>query len=386
MIPLTCFIDESGDVNLSIEKDKTSTFFIPTAVLVPTEKIKDVEGQLRDIEKNYNHSAKLRSKNISNDYSRRIRILKEVTNMPISFISLIIRKEGLETESGFQYPKSFYKFFSRSLISRVKLMNSCHRIVLDSFGRPNFYNELYKYLVNNNMIEEQTIFFPDIDYSSIYEFSMCNFHDEPLLSLPDFISGTLYHVLLADDVQYAKKLNVLLNTIRIECNYWPPEIEEHFPRIYIHGNYENEVIKSNINSIIDYLHQGMESEEEDIHSCISVLRYLKTKFDWDSGEYIKGEIIAEQSGISYDKFQRNVIPALRQKGIIIASCKQKGYKIPYNIEDVYEFINSYWSEIDPMLSRVKIAENRIRLYTNNQVDILSDMKFKKLKQIIDNNY
>ncbi|MNY34607.1 hypothetical protein D3C86_1689610 [compost metagenome] len=81
-------------------------------------------------------------------------------------------------------------------------------------------------------------------------------------------------------------------------------------------------------------------------------------------------------------FRTKVIGRIRDKGVLISS-SNTGYKLPSNITDIKKFINQGKKIIVPMLNRIKVCRQAIKLATNNNIDILDIEEFKILRKITD---
>ena len=88
--------------------------------------------------------------------------------------------------------------------------------------------------------------------------------------------------------------------------------------------------------------------------------------------------------MSTQAFRTKIIGGLRDKGVIISgSSAKKGYKIPSNTNELYDFINHGTSIIIPMLERLKKCRDIIKLGTLNQVDLFEKTEYAALKKYFD---
>ena len=81
-------------------------------------------------------------------------------------------------------------------------------------------------------------------------------------------------------------------------------------------------------------------------------------------------------------FQTKVITPLRDAGVLIAS-SSKGYKLPANESDLYDFVNHSNAIIEPMLSRIKKFKDQIRLATDGKLDILDRSEYKIIRKVLE---
>ena len=86
--------------------------------------------------------------------------------------------------------------------------------------------------------------------------------------------------------------------------------------------------------------------------------------------------------MSSQQFRMKIIAKIRDNGVIIAS-SPNGYKLPASIAEVCDFINHGRNVILPMLSRLKICNETIRVATNNKINLFDKVEYKDLAQILD---
>jgi hypothetical protein len=78
-----------------------------------------------------------------------------------------------------------------------------------------------------------------------------------------------------------------------------------------------------------------------------------------------------------------VVGNLRDKGILVASGRS-GYKIPTSANDLDSFVKHGNRIILPMLNRINVAREAIKLATMNELDLLERPEYADLKNIIEN--
>jgi hypothetical protein len=90
-----------------------------------------------------------------------------------------------------------------------------------------------------------------------------------------------------------------------------------------------------------------------------------------------------------DQQFRRIIGKLRDQGVIVASRSkgdEKGYRLPTSQPDLLKFVEHGNSIAFPILHRIKICRDKIKLATNNQLDIISYPQFDTLREIIEITY
>lgn len=113
----------------------------------------------------------------------------------------------------------------------------------------------------------------------------------------------------------------------------------------------------------------------------------------DSKKFISSRTLL--SILTYDResrinSQRNlmqhVIGPLRDHKVLIASSKNgkngTGYKLPANLKDIDDFIDTFNSQITPMLNRLKKCQEVIQLATIGELDILKQEKYETMSRIM----
>jgi len=92
--------------------------------------------------------------------------------------------------------------------------------------------------------------------------------------------------------------------------------------------------------------------------------------------------IGRSPHINAYQFKSKVIAKLRDAGVII-STSPRGYKIPANQHDLFNYINQVSLNIRPMLDRVKSCRSQFLLATKNSFDVLDKSEYDYLKKFFD---
>ena len=129
--------------------------------------------------------------------------------------------------------------------------------------------------------------------------------------------------------------------------------------------------------------------DENSKMQIAVLDYLLFRFMNNSvRRYISTQELQndlERKGferLSTQSFRNRIIAKLRDHGVIIAS-SNKGYKLPSKKSEVEDFIKKTQGIIEPMLHRLKLCYNAIRLGSNGTIFMLDDPEYSTLKKLIE---
>lgn len=86
--------------------------------------------------------------------------------------------------------------------------------------------------------------------------------------------------------------------------------------------------------------------------------------------------------MSTSTFRLKIICKLRDEGVIISS-SPKGYKIPANEAEIYDFINHGNQVVIPMLWRLKKCRDLVKLATNDNVDLLAHDEYNDIRNFFD---
>ena len=111
-------------------------------------------------------------------------------------------------------------------------------------------------------------------------------------------------------------------------------------------------------------------------SYYSLRRYISTK------ELMSALVRADYGHISEQAFRSKVIGSLRDKGVIISS-SPKGYKLPSSEKEIFDYYQHVSGVVLPMIHRLNLCNESLRLGSNNALNYLSNNEFKGLQIIVD---
>lgn len=375
------FIDEFGNNGLNFESEGVSTHFIVTAILIDKDNLDEIESQIEEIRKANFQTGEMKSSKISNNDTRRLKILTELNNINYHIFSVVIDKRELKGE-GFNHKGPFYKFLHSLVDRELFSVFPDILVVSDEHGGTDFKKGFIEYIKKNHI--------PDLFHQS--DFKLSNSKSNLLVQLADIITGTIakcYETKKLSE-RSSEFLNLLKDKIT-EIRFWPPDYR---PFAYNperdFENYDPTISTLGINLAKQFLDKSSKSKipyEIDQKTCLNYLlfhfkninpeKYVPTFELINQLEQVKG------SKISIHYFRSKVIAKLRDKGILISS-SNKGYKLPSSQSDLYAFVNHSNSYIEPMIERLLKCRNKIKLATKNELDIMDIDDFKYLKIIIKN--
>lgn len=205
---VSIYFDESGTPN--IQTISTDPFFIVTAIIVNNKKSnRELKEQFDHIKRVLHKPEDYEFKSSSLNRREYQIILKQLSVIDYEFASICFRKEDLQGE-GFLYPKVFYKYAFRFLITDLLSYTGKVNLIFDEYGGKNskFQNEFFEYLRNNA---------DGFPIGTISQMEMLSSKNEPLIQLADIIAGLIKNKAKNkfDFIQY-----VIDRAVKIE--YFPP--------------------------------------------------------------------------------------------------------------------------------------------------------------------
>lgn len=374
------FIDEFGNSNLDLAKEGVSTHFIVSAVIVDEYKIPLLEEKLERIRKKYFQTGDIKSRKVGKDDIKRSKILNELSELDFHIFSVVVDKAKLYGE-GFKYRHVFYKYL-HSLVDRTLYHTYPNlKISADQYGTKEFMDGFCKYIQENHI--------PDLFNQA--DFSFVPSSSNLLVQLADFVCGTLarYFDRSVQSENSPDFVSILKKRI-INVVLWP---EESKPYFYDDGaeksEYDKTIATQSVNLATLYINQNEDDSDPTVKDRVNCLKFLLFYFRFISPfKYVTTREL--KSHVSYDKIKEvssnylrsSIIAKLRDSRVLISS-SPKGYKLPVNVNDIYDFINHSNTIIFPMLDRLEKCRNEIKFATKNGLDIFDRPDYVSLKKYFD---
>jgi len=298
------------------------------------------------------------------------------------FFPVVIDKSEVQHFKGLRWKKSFYKFMNERVHFDLRRAFSNLTVVADSMGSNEYMDSFIKYFDEHsepvNLLGESSLMFEDSK-------------GDVLIQIADFISGTLAYVydLHKKDSNAPDYLKILASKITY-VRFYPKTFEQfiHDPLGMPH-EYDETIARLCHKQAAMFLDKHKEDDDEEIKAQCIVLEYLLFRMmnnhyrGYISTKELKNQL--EYTGVqhmSISTFRLKIICKLRDAGVIISS-SSKGYKIPSNETEIYDFINHGNQVVLPMLWRLKKCRDLVKLATNGQVDLLEHDEYKDLKAFFD---
>ena len=234
---LHVFVDENGTNELDSDKKSVSHLFICTAVIIKDQDIKLVNSAMIDISSNLCSGAEISSKRIGKDHKRRLKFLSGIKDLPFEYYSLIINKDRIDKDSGYQYKRTFYKSINAMLYRKLStLIGTKLRVMADAIGGQEFRDSFKDYFEKKDI--------PNLFFG--WQFSFENSTDIPAIQLADLISGTLSYCFDKEKKgEFSTQFREILRQREIGYDFWPYGNDEK-PEITTNSEDKlNEILEKN---------------------------------------------------------------------------------------------------------------------------------------------
>lgn len=372
------FTDEAGNHGFDFSKKDLSTHFIVTSILIEEDKIDEVERQVDIVRKKYFQKGEMKSSSVGKNHKRRCIILDQLLEIDFKIFAVVVDKRGIDTSSGLQYKKSFYKFINNLVHKELRGAFPILTICADEIGNNDYMNSFVQYVKER---EE----YPDLFHDRDFYFQ--NSKNSVIIQLADFISGTLLFTYDINKNKDAPNYIKILNNKIIRIENYPKKINN-----YIFGNgalakdYDTDIANISLKRAQMFISKYENIQEYDIRIQLQVLKYLCFRFiNNDTRKYIPTKELTNylRRSIGVDLniqyFRTKIIAKLRDENVIIAS-SPKGYKLPSKEEELYDFINHGTTIIIPMLSRLKKCRDIVKIETMGKLDLFDNTEYIDLQK------
>ena len=377
---IVAFIDEFGDSGLDLKKANTSSHFIVTAIIMDEDKIPNAERKIEEIRTKYFQTAEIKSSSVKNKQpDRRIKILTSMMDIDFAIFSIVIDKSKLVSE-GFKYHNSFFKFCHRLVHTELYKAYPNLKIVADNHGDNKYILSFIKYVqkqqFGGDLFNQSSFIFDDSKSSK-------------LIQIADFIGGTIAKgrdktVLSPDAPRF---YDIIKNKV-IAIKEWPNNYPSYTYEPQSYNEFDSVIAEYSLRAAEKYIERYKKSKDVDTRNRMICLRYMLFYFrNIEPDKYIPTKELMNrvkmesQNKMAMQKFRSDIIAKMRDDGVLIAS-SSKGYKIPMNVNDIYDFLNRSNNVVAPLISRVLSARQQILLATQNHVDILDQQEYANLRKLI----
>lgn len=377
------FVDEFGAFGTDFENSGCSTHFIITAIIVDEDDLSTVSNGVEVVRKRYFQTGEIKSSRVKHNHKRRKIILNELKKLPFHIFSFVCDKRKIYENSGLRYKKPFYKFLNNLVYQELRIAYSNLIITADEIGGNDFLISFANY------VRSKEIPLGLFDESA---FRFENSKNSNIIQVADIISGSLAYnydnkkITEADGYNYRAMLSDKILRIK--------EFPETFDTFNVTQNSLNSEYNPQIADICyrkarRFIETHQNEDDVEVKQQIAVLNYLLFRFmNKSPRNYIPTkELINQLMYLGYDKlsiqsFRNKIIAKLRDNEVIISS-SSSGYKIPSTEKELYDFVNHGKSIIMPMLHRLKICNDVIRMGTEGHIRLFERAEYQQLAKMFD---
>ena len=383
MIPKIAYIDESGNHDLDTAKAGASSYFIVCAIIVDAERNEKFVTEADKVRSRHFQSSEMKSSKVraKDNHKRRIKILDDILSLDFNFYALAVDKREIYKDSGLQYKKSFVKNLNGKVYGSLFQHYADIRVLADETGDEEFSKSMRVYVENNHV--------PDLFFESSFE--LVSSSDYVGVQIADFIAGTLAQVYEGKSgVALREKYLELINSRSVGVDEWPIRFSPKLNADTHLDQFDQVIMEYAFNQAALFLEKNRNNYDDERKMQVCTLDFLLFQSHWNNArDYVPTHAIMShlrESGygkVSEQILRSRVIAKLRDADVLIAS-STKGYKIPREFKDMYDFAVKVDSQVVPQLRRLNKARKSILMATSNELDILKGPDFPNLMAFIDN--
>lgn len=377
------FVDEFGAFGYDFDTVGCSSHFIITAIIVDVNDLRIVLDGVESVRKLNFQTGEMKSKKVSANHKRRTKILEELRKLPFQVFAFVCDKRKIYENSGLRYKRPFYKFLNNIVYQELRVAYSNLTIIADELG-PNDYLQSFAEYVRSKEVPL------DLFDNSLFAFE--NSKDNVIIQLADFVSGSLaynYDVRKKEEAAGYNYVSILGDKI-LRIKEFPETFETfNVSQSDLNPEYSPEIADICYRRARRFIEVNRNTEDIEIKQQIAVLNYLLFRFmNKSPRKYIPtSELINQLVYLGYEKmsmqvFRNKIIAKLRDNEVIISS-STSGYKIPSTEKELYDFVNHGKSIIMPMLSRLKICNDVIRMGTDGKINLFERAEYHSLAKMFE---
>lgn len=384
MEKMYAYLDECGSYSPKAAVLEQERLFIVAAVLIKESDIKIVEEKLKEISQKEFSGNEIKSSNIKGKHERRVRILKQVMGLPFNVLCLVVDKTEIISDHGItKNKKYFYEFLNNIIYHELRSAYPILSIVTDMVGNPEFAIEFADYVRTHRR---------PLDLFDHEDIAVVDSKKVLPIQLADIMAGTLSYIYeesksktVPREINY---LNIIIGKLQ-KVKFFPKSYDDSlFQHSEGDANYSPEIAQIAYRKAEQFIQDNSKSTDESIKRQIFFIEYLLFRFKYNpkrryipTKELLNAIENATLGRISEQTFRRNVIGSLRDKGIIISS-SPRGYKLPSSEREIYDYYNHVNGVVLPMIHRVNLCNETLRLASGDNKDYLSKDDFRGLGAVV----
>lgn len=377
---IIAFADEYG--NNSFEFASQGTHFIVASVILKKEKLEETEQYIEEVRRRYFQTGEIKSRKVGDQHHRRLKILQELVQADFSIYAVVVNKRNLVGE-GFKHKPSFYKFLNGLVYKELFKTFPELDLVVDEHGDNDFMRQFKRYVQRYHQ--------PNLFSGSDFQFS--GSAESIMIQLADFIAGTLGRCF--DETKLSPESQQFLQVLEpkiTSLNFFPYD-QQHLLQVGEEGDtgFHEDIARIGVNSAIHFIDSKkvVTQDDADQVNCVKLmLLYFNTygtKKYIPTRQLIQHLQVGREELLTEHNFRTKVIGKVRDAGVLVVSSsagEHKGYKLPASMQDLYKFVSHGNSVIMPMLHRIAVFRDKIKLATLNDIDILDKEEFKGLRDLL----
>lgn len=366
---------------MAVKDPGNTPLYVVAAVVTSATELPQLRQQFQVVkEDHFQDGAEMRSVRIRKNDKRRMSILRDLCSADFSLYLLVVDKRLLRAP-GFGYPKSFVKHIYDRLYRN--LFQDFHRVSIhaDRVKNPPFMAELQRYLEKQH---ENSLFHQ-------WQIEFVDSGGEVCVQAADMIAGSIARCFASTkgDEMLREVLRVLEARIvlfrrfpeyRLPATVDPNECE--------HTDHDGAIEARALSEAYSFLNTNGDTTELPRLAQVNCVQTLLSHYNIDPEGWVSTSALRrahlERFGmeITARKFRLSVIGRLRDEGLLIASKRRGGYKIPTGLADMTEFVNTHNEKVKRMVDRVGRARQTVLRATDGRVDILAPEEFANLREAI----
>jgi hypothetical protein len=145
------YIDESGNTSIK-NTEGENRFYIIVLIVVKQEYSKTFEKKYLELVKKYNKNTFLKYGKFIKMHSNED-FLNDLIKLNFSYITISVDKSRLFKDGGFEYRKSFYKYFHKLALKKIENIFDRISIKSDTYIDDDFHESFVEYVKRNSSDE-----------------------------------------------------------------------------------------------------------------------------------------------------------------------------------------------------------------------------------------
>lgn len=224
-------------------------------------------------------------------------------------------------------------------------------------------------------------------------FSIVDSKQNAGVQIADLIAGTLAYIYDEKknvDSQTKEEFMKMLYSKLLHIKFFPSSYDE---QLFEHTEGNNEIDETiftiSYRKAQQFINNNEKTTDEDVKRQLFVLKYLLFRFKYNKfRKYIPTKELMNSMQnacfprISEQVFRNRVIGKLRDSGVIISS-SSKGYKLPTSEKEITDYYQHVSGVVLPMLHRLALCEDTIKVASENHINIIHSENFKGLSIILE---